>query len=149
MKTNTQIIDLRVAIPIVAVALMCLALALPAFAQDDEMSIGPKGPFYVPLQPPFVLNYGGQGRLKYLRTEISVRVDSIHVANSIRHHLPYIRNNLVLLFSRQSEETVNSLDGRERLRKQALEEIKSILRAEEKTKKGVEDLFFTNFVVQK
>ncbi|MCV6615682.1 MAG: flagellar basal body-associated FliL family protein [Cellvibrionaceae bacterium] len=127
-------------------------LALPAQAQEEEeegLEFGPAGPFYVPLQPAFVLNYGGRGRLKYLRAELSVRVDSIHVANSIRHHLPYIRNNLVMLFSRQTEETVNSLDGRESLRKKALAEIKNILRQEEKNDKGVEDLFFTTFVVQK
>lgn len=123
--------------------------AQQAYAQEDEMAIGPAGPFYVPLQPAFVINYGGQGRLKYLRAELSVRVDSIHIANSVRHHLPYIRNNLVMLFSRQTEEEINSLDGRESMRKKALEEIRRILMKEDKTKKGVEDLFFTNFVVQK
>lgn len=128
---------------------MAMLLAVSTAVAQDEEAIGPAGPFYVPLQPAFVLNYGGQGRLKYLRAEISVRVDSIHVANSVRHHLPYIRNNLVMLFSRQTEEAINSLDGRETMRKKALEEVRRILLKEDKTKKGVEDLFFTNFVVQK
>ncbi|MBB6520479.1 flagellar basal body-associated FliL family protein [Pseudoteredinibacter isoporae] len=145
---NTAIAVLAKKSASLAFVVLLLLGAQPALAQDEE-AIGPAGPFYVPLQPAFVLNYGGQGRLKYLRAEISVRVDSIHVANSVRHHLPYIRNNLVMLFSRQTEEEINSLDGRETMRKKALEEVRRILLKEDKTKKGVEDLFFTNFVVQK
>ncbi|WP_353406210.1 flagellar basal body-associated FliL family protein [Pseudoteredinibacter isoporae] len=145
---NTAIAVLAKKSAPLALMLLLLLGSSSAVAQDAE-AIGPAGPFYVPLQPAFVLNYGGQGRLKYLRAEISVRVDSIHVANSIRHHLPYIRNNLVMLFSRQTEEAINSLDGREAMRKKALAEVRRILLNEDKTKKGVEDLFFTNFVVQK
>src|SRR5690625_7710945 len=49
----------------------------------------------------------------------------------VRHHLPLIRGNLVLLFSRQDEQAVNTQIGREQLRQLALQEINE-LRSEER-----------------
>lgn len=135
-------------------ALVFVCLPMLVQAQDEEGAEGAEGAMpvksavYVPLQPPFVVNYGGKGRLKYLRAELSVRVADSELANSIRHHLPFIRNELVLLFSRQTEEVVNSTQGREALRKKALEAVKGVVLAEDELE-GVEDLFFTNFVVQR
>jgi flagellar FliL protein len=140
-----------------SILLLLLCCPLLAIAQDEaaEVEVGEDGEpipvktaVYVPLQPPFVVNYGGKGRLKYLRAELSVRVADSQLANSIRHHLPFIRNQLVLLFSRQTEETVNSVQGREELRNKALEAVKGVI-LEEDELEGVEDLFFTNFVVQR
>lgn len=138
--------------------LLLLASPMLVLAQDeDEPEPGSieegtvamlKTAVYVPLQPPFVVNYGGKGRLKYLRAELSVRVSDSQVANSVRHHLPYIRNQLVLLFSRQNEEKVNSMEGRESLRKEALAAVQKVVLDEDEVE-GVEDLFFTNFVVQR
>ena len=139
----------------ILLVLLCSSFLAQAQDEDAEAEVGEDGmpvlvqnPVYVPLQPPFVVNYGGKGRLKYLRAELSVRVMGPELANSIRHHLPFIRNQLVLLFSRQTEEVVNSTQGREELRKKALEAVKSVV-LEEDELEGVEDLFFTNFVVQR
>lgn len=102
---------------------------------------------YIPLAPPFVVNYGGPGRLKYLKAEMSVRVDDLESANSVRHHMPLIRNNLVMLFSRQSEEEVNTQEGKERLRQTALKEINDLITAED-GKSGVVEVYFNNLIIQ-
>jgi len=138
--------------------LLLLASPMLTLAQDEDEAEGGsieegtvallKTAVYVPLQPPFVVNYGGKGRLKYLRAELSVRVSDSQAANSVRHHLPYIRNQLVLLFSRQNEEKVNSMEGRENLRKEALAAVQKVVLDEDELE-GIEDLFFTNFVVQR
>ncbi len=123
----------------------------PAYAQEEaeEAAGQDRGrPIYIPLKPPFVVNYGGKGRLRYLRAELSVRVGNISAANSIRHHMPFIRNNLVLLFSRQKEEDIDTQEGKEMLRLAALEEIRSIVEAEDGGE-GIIDLYFNNFVIQK
>ena len=120
---------------------------LPAFAQDEEAEALPSAA-YVPLKPPFVVNYGGQGKLKYLKAEISLRVTSPLDAKPIRHHMPYIRNNLILLFARQTEETLDTTEGKELLRQAALEEINNVL-IEEEGETPVVDLFFSQFVIQK
>lgn len=129
------------------IALMALLLiASVAAAQEDGAASG--GPIYIPLQPPFVVNYGGVGRLKYLKAELSVRVQDGDAAGAVRHHMPYIRNNIVLLFSRQTDETLDTQAGKEALRQAALDEVRAILEAESGVG-GVVDLYFENFVVQK
>ena len=102
---------------------------------------------YLPLKPAFVVNYGGKGHLRYLKTELSVRLASTDAANSVRHHMPWIRNNLVMLFARQTEETINSQDGREQLRQDALAEIRKVVK-EEDAMDGVIDVYFNTFIVQ-
>jgi flagellar protein FliL len=54
---------------------------------------------------------------------------------------------LVLLFSRQDDAVVSSSDGREQLRVQALADLRSVLNTEE-GKDSIDDLVFSNFVVQ-
>ncbi len=130
-------------------SMILLLCTLPAWGQDEESDgaiVGPSA-IYIPLKPAFVVNYGGQGRLKYIKAEISVRVVDADAANTIRHHMPYIRNNLVLLLSSQTEESIETTEGKELLRQAAVEEIRKIL-AEEGEVDGVVDLYFDNFIVQ-
>jgi len=124
---------------------------------QEEVEEGEEGaqvkvrPIYIPLKPPFVVNYGGKGKLKYLKAELSVRVASNIEASFVRHHMPMIRNNIVLLFSRQNEEDIDTQEGKELLRQAALEEIRQIIIEEEGDENGpgIVDLYFNNFIIQK
>jgi flagellar FliL protein len=140
MKARWFCVYCPVALLVVAAMLSSVAV----FAQDRAAT---NAATYIPLAPAFVVNYGGTGRLKYLKAEVSVRVDDLQSANSVRHHMPLIRNNLVMLFSRQSEEDVRTQEGKERLRQTALEEINRLITAED-GKSGVVDLFFNNLIIQ-
>ncbi len=117
-----------------------------SIAQEEELVEDTA--IYIPLKPPFVVNYGGVGRLRYLKAEVTVRVQDSLAADSIRHHLPLIRNNLVLLFSKQAEEEIETQVGKEKLRVDALEKVRDILLAEDE-QEGVVDLDFENFVIQR
>lgn len=121
------------------------ASAAPAPANTD-----PSGSIYVSLTPPFITNYDGGGRLKYLKTELSVRVRA-PADNQIRQHMPYIRNQLIILFSSRLEEHLTSTEGKEQLRLQALQEIKAALDLLESpgASNSVQDLYFTSYVVQR
>lgn len=137
------------------VTAMVSALPWAQAQEENAEGAGPARarPIYLPLKPPFVVNYGGMGRLKYLKAELSVRVVDNSAASSIRHHMPLIRNNLVLLFSRQSDEDVDTQEGKELLRQAALEEIRAVVLAEDGERpdgeEGIVDLYFNNFVIQK
>ena len=124
-----------------------LCMALPVWAQDGETAVVERA-IYIPIKPAFVVNYGGAGRLRYLKAELSVRVAGTNAANSIRHHMPYIRNNLILLFSRQMQENLDNQEGKELLRQEALQEINNILVAEEGVS-DVMDLYFNQLVIQR
>ena len=106
------------------------------------------GAIYIPFKPSFVVNYGGPGKLKYIKTDISVRLQDSKAASSVRHHMPYIRNNLVMLFSAQTEESISSQEGKEALRQEALQEVRNVLQAED-NQDGVVDLYFNAFLIQK
>lgn len=124
-------------------------LSVPSWAQDEDGEVTPAPrAIYIPLKPPFVVNYGGVGRLRYLKAELSVRVASSVGANSIRHHMPYIRNQLILLFSKQSEQTLDTQEGKEMLRQEALQAIHEILEEEDGESELV-DLYFNQLVLQK
>ena len=102
---------------------------------------------YIHLTPAFVVNYGNTGRMKYLRTEVALKVTGASAASSVSAHRPYIRNNLVFLLTAQDSDIVNSSAGRETLRKVALDEVRALM-TELEGMPMVDDLYFENFVVQ-
>ena len=61
--------------------------------------------------------------------------------------MPRIRNELVLLLSSQTVESVSTPEGKEALRKAALKRIQAVLR-KEIGEAGVEDVFITSLIVQ-
>ncbi len=86
---------------------------------------------YVALEPPFTVNLQGTGGNRYFQTR----------------HLPVIRNDLVLLFSSKDAKELASVEGKERLRAEALAAVQKVLEVET-GKVEVEQLFFTSFVMQ-
>lgn len=137
-------------VAVVFVALLSVHVAAEDEAPAEEVEGGaPSSAIYLPIKPPFVVNYGGAGRLKYIKTELSVRLADTSAANSVRHHLPFIRNNLVMLFASQTDETMSSQEGREALRKAVLQEIKTIIEREDGGSEGIIDVYFNSFIVQR
>lgn len=102
---------------------------------------------YIPLKPAFTTNFGASGRIRYVKAEISLRVESSTAAAAVARHTPFIRNNLVLLLSAQTRENLQTTKAKEALRKAALEEIRTLLEKME-GEPMVQDLLFTTFVVQ-
>ena len=133
-------------------ALLCaLLLARAGLAGAEEAAPEPSDDVrYVSMQPAFVCNFGmaDNGHLMYLKTDISIRVGSRDAELAARSHMPALRNSLVRLLSRQDEATVSTGFGREAIRAQALEDLNAILQAEE-GQAFIDDLMFTNFIVQR
>lgn len=127
---------------------LCAYLPTPSFAEDEAAAEAPIAAIYIPIKPSFVVNYGGPGRLRYIKADITLRVKDSTTANQVRHHIPYLRNNLVLLLSKQTDDAVDTQAGKELLRQAALEEIHAVLE-EEEGESGVVDLYFDNFIVQR
>ncbi|MFL0811083.1 MAG: flagellar basal body-associated FliL family protein [Agarilytica sp.] len=121
-----------------------------AEGEGEEGAVARPQAIYLPLKPPFVMNYGGTGRLRYLKAEVSVRLNTVEAANAVRRHMPWVRNNLNMLFASQTNDTVSSQDGREKIRVDALEEIRNVVEREERIpREDVMEVFFNNFIVQK
>jgi len=137
----------------IVMAALLTIMAGSVYAADEEEADSSEPavldrPIYVPLKPAFVVNYGGQGKLKYLKVEMSVRLKDTEAANAVRHHMPLVRNSLVMLLSKQTDTSIDTQESKELLRQTALADIQALL-SEEDGKHGVVDLFFNNFVVQR
>lgn len=116
-------------------------------AGEEELEEKPATPYYFSLNPPFVVNFVGKGRAKFLQVNIDGLTRDPSVKEDITTHLPQIRNNVVFILSSKRHEDLVSPEGKEALRKQVLEEIRSILK-KETGNSDVEDIYFTSFVIQ-
>ena len=125
--------------------LLSAVLTVPAMAEEevDEAEVR-----YVDLTPPLVTNYGGPGRMKYIKAEISLRVDSQDAFRAVVHHVPSLRHAMVMLLTRQTDESVGSSEAKEQLRIAALEALQAVMTAEEGDPM-IKDLLFSTFFVQK
>ncbi len=101
---------------------------------------------YVPLIPAIVTNYQSK-KLSYIKVEITLQVTGNATAEAIDRHLPYIRHNLVMLFSRQEEATLSSAEGKTQLKEDALAEVVSVLDSESEPT-DIEAILFTSFIVE-
>lgn len=104
---------------------------------------------YLDLEPAFVVNYGGVGRLRYLKTDIALRLAGGFSGQSlVRRHMPYIRHTIVMRLSRATEEELSSIKGKELLRQDLLAETRKVLIKEE-GQQFIDDLLFNAFIIQR
>jgi len=113
----------------------------------EEAEAGKEAPaVYIALEP-FVVNFDNPTVARFLQVKIQLMTRDPEAAKAVEEHMPVIRNSLVMLFSGQKYEDVATREGKERLRQQTLAEIRKVL--EERTgKPGIEDVYFTAFVMQ-
>jgi len=102
---------------------------------------------YVPLDPPFVVNFSGDTDIRFLQVTLQVGTRDPSVVELIKEHRPAIRNSLVFLFGSQDPYALNTREGKEALRKDTLTEIQKVMKSETGDA-GVESVFFTSFVMQ-
>jgi flagellar FliL protein len=104
-------------------------------------------PLYFDVDSNLIVNFEGGGRMRYLQLGVQVMTRDPATIEALKVHHPVIRNNLILLFSEQTYETLSSREGKQKLSDAALEEVRKILR-EQNGNASVEALYFTTFVMQ-
>lgn len=115
---------------------------------NEEEAEPSKSPaIYFPLNPPLIVNYQAQGRQRFLQAEITIMAREDDVIESVELHMPMIRNSLIMLFSGQVYSELQTEEGREILRQEALVELQAIIE-KELGKPGIEKVLFTNLVMQ-
>ena len=115
--------------------------AKPLFISRD------RGALYEELKEPFVVNFNASGRARYLQVSVSLMGRSKSGMEALREHQPVLRNELVMLFSAQSFETMLTAAGKEAVRVQATERVQELAR-NLLGQPTVEQVLFTNFVLQ-
>lgn len=117
-------------------------------AEAEESKDGKKKAkiIYVELDPSFVTNFTDD-KIRYLRTDVSVKVSSEKTKAAIRDHLFAIRHHMVMLLNRQTEQDLRSVEGRLQLQKDAASEMIAVLESEH-TATDVDEVLFTSFVIE-
>lgn len=122
-----------------------LSLTMSAYAEDEEVAIDDKI-YYYEMDPAFVANYGTSNtKLKFLKATVTLRTVGSQAQNILFQHTPLIRHEIVMLLSKQTEE---SLASQEQVRLDALKVVQDAL-VEVTGDKQVDDLLFTTFIVQR
>ncbi|MFN7184037.1 MAG: flagellar basal body-associated protein FliL [Thermomonas haemolytica] len=102
---------------------------------------------YIAMDPAFVVNLADADTVKYLQADVQLQTRDADTAAAIALHTPLIRNRLLLLFGQQTSQQLAGRAGKERLQAQALNEVRSVLKAQHAADK-VDALLFTSVVIQ-
>jgi flagellar FliL protein len=105
-----------------------------------------RDPIYLPLSPAFVVNFDHKGSIRYLQLTLQIMSYHQEVVDKVDANMPAVRNNLIMLFSGQDYDVLNTSEGKENLRKEVLTSIEEVLRLEGEM--TVSDVYFTGFVMQ-
>jgi len=123
----------------------CLAGEPVAENADAEEAKAP--PQYLALDPPLVVSFEDRSAIRFLQVTVEVMARDEESIQAVQTHTPVIRNNLLMLMGGQTLSDLTKTEGKEKLRQAALAEVQRIL-TENTGKPGIEDLYFTSFVVQ-
>lgn len=116
-------------------------------ARQQAMANKPIPAMYFPIKPAFVVSFPARGKQRYLQVEITVMTRDSDIFVALQTHMPLIKNRLVLLLGGQVYEEMQTDEGKELLRQKALQALNEIMQ-QELGKGGVEEVLFTNFVMQ-
>jgi flagellar basal body-associated protein FliL len=106
-----------------------------------------KPALYFSLDPPLVVNFDDTQAVRFLQLQIDVMARDEKIIESVKQNSPAIRNNLLMLMNNRDYKTLMTREGKESLRQECLKEVQRVLKKETGSA-GVEDLFFSSFVVQ-
>ena len=105
-----------------------------------------KSTAYYAIDPPLVVNFEDGSVVRFLQITMEVMCANQKGVESVQKNIPLIRNNLLLLMSNRDYQSMMSREGKEKLRQEALTEIRAVQKKQ--GGEDVEDLLFTSFVVQ-
>jgi flagellar FliL protein len=118
-------------------------------AKDKDKKAGPKSPaIYVALEPPFVVNFDATQSSRFLQVTVEVMTRDSSMSQMIKDNDPAVRNDLLMLFGAQDATVIGTREGKEALRKDTLETVRSLIKAEGGDPELVEAVYFTTFVMQ-
>ncbi|SIR08576.1 flagellar FliL protein [Aeromonas sp. RU39B] len=118
-------------------------------AEAEPAKPDPKtlAPLYVAMPRPFVFNVAGKTRDRLVQIKVDLLVRGNPNEALAKQHIPLIEGTLLRVFSAATAEQLVTFEGKEKLRKDSLDECQKVLT--ELTKESVVDqVLFTGFVMQ-
>ena len=157
VKDPAQKGKLKLIILIVVALLLAIGLSVGATwyfmhsaKSKPEVVVDPNAKvpaIYEPMAPAFVLNYNANGRQRYMQVSMTLQARNQADLDALKVHMPVIRNNLVMLFSGETFDSIATPVGQEMLRQKATASVQAVAQ-KELGKVVVDQVLFTNFVLQ-
>ncbi|CAH9058515.1 hypothetical protein PSEHALCIP103_01878 [Pseudoalteromonas haloplanktis] len=122
--------------------LFILLVSLTSLSARAESTVG-----YFGFEPDIITNYIGPSSKKmgYVRVTVDLMLNKKSDIAIVEHHTPLLRDALVEILSKEPENKIKSLTGREQIRLKSAEKLKSLLK-EETGQEIIRDLLFTKYL---
>ncbi|MFT6154376.1 MAG: flagellar FliL protein [Crocinitomicaceae bacterium] len=114
--------------------------------EEEPVSKAPA--IYIKLKPEFIVNYQVGPRQRYLQVYMEAMTRDPSIADALEIHSPMIRSSIISLLSQQPFEYLRSAEGRASVRQLVTEEVQRLVEQETGITTGVEQILFTNYVMQ-
>ncbi len=114
--------------------------------ETTEPSSGPA--IYIKFKPQFIINYQVANRQRYLQIHMEALTRDANVAGALDTHSPMIRGSIISFLSTQDFVFLRSAEGRASIRESLTTEVNRLVTQETGIEGGVEQILFTNFVIQ-
>lgn len=124
-----------------------LAVAVPTEGPPAQADAAPTQAHYFEFKPELVVNFPGSSRPRYLQVALTAVSHDEMALEALELHSPAIRNDLLLRFTGREPGPMATREGKEALRKEALEVIRSVMK-ERFGDEAVDDVYFTRLVLQ-
>nr|WP_192508498.1 flagellar basal body-associated protein FliL [Pseudoalteromonas aurantia] len=117
-------------------------LLLSPISAKAESTVG-----YFGFEPDIITNYIGQSnkKLGYVRVTVDLMLNDVSNIAIVEHHTPLLRDAIVQILSKEPEETIKSLTGREEIRMRCAEKLKGLLN-DETGQEIVREVLFTKYL---
>lgn len=101
---------------------------------------------YYGFEPDIVTNYiNNKKKLGYIRLTAELMVKNVANIDVVEHHAPLLRDAIIGVLSKEPEEKIRSLTGREEVRIKCIREIKRLLKKETGSE-IIKDVLFTKYL---
>ncbi|MCX7131772.1 flagellar basal body-associated protein FliL [Aeromonas piscicola] len=114
-------------------------------AKPKEEAVQPS--LYVGMPRPFVFNVSGGQRDRLVQIKIQLMVRGAADETLAKQNIPLIEGTLLRVFSAATSEQLMTFEGKEKLRKDSLEECRRVLN-DLVSSPVIEQVLFTGFVMQ-
>ena len=101
-----------------------------------------------PIDPAFVVNFPSSAGARFLQLEVRIGSRAPETIEMLKANDPVIRNDLLLMYGSQDVASLQTREGKEKLRADTLAAVRKIVKAEGGKPESVEAVFFTSFVMQ-
>ena len=121
-------------------------LTVPTAGAETDGSGSGGPPAYVSLEP-FIVNVSDGSRVRHMQVTTQLKLSSSNLQKFIEEHNPAIRHEMVMLLSDQAVAEVRTVQGKEKLRSEALTALQTVMQNNIGIP-AIDAVYFTGLIIQ-